>query len=106
MGLGGEGKRRGCPDSETLAHYYCLSGTKRVGGVWWKKSAPEFLGIIGGGTTRTNNRISDIEKLEFVSGGEEVASLTHASKLPGETMRPSSTDWILVTRLVMAACSD
>ena len=49
IGAWGEGKRRGCPDSETLAHYYCLSGTKRVGGVWWKKSAPEFLGIIGGG---------------------------------------------------------
>ena len=31
--------------------------------------------------------------------------LTQASKLPGETMRPSRTAWILLTRFVIAVCS-
>ena len=33
------------------------------------------------------------------------SSIWQASKLPGETMRLSSTAWILDTKLVMAACS-
>lgn len=35
----------------------------------------------------------------------KLTELTHASKLPGSTIRLSITAWIFVTRLSTAACS-